>query len=77
MSLRALTSDTDPRKQWLGFLLLSTTLDSHTLACLPPIADLSKHLNHYLSQIQIVISKHDLLSNDLPCVALKAWSALT
>ena len=35
MSLRNLTSDTDSRKQWLGYFLISTTLDTHTVACIP------------------------------------------
>lgn len=87
-SLRALVQESvDSRKQWLGYFLLSTTLDMHSLATFPqakpdqdatsnsPMALLGRHLNTYLAAISSTIGKHDLTS-DMLCISLKAWSAI-
>ena len=72
-----MTSDVDLRKQWLGYFLLSTTLDIHATAVVPQAGspEISKHLNHYLAQILLTLGKNDLLS-DQACMAVKAWTAL-
>lgn len=85
-SLRGLVQETgDPRKQWLGYLLIATTLDVHSTCVLTPgeLAKesfdqaLAKHLNSYLAQINITLGKGEVLANDLVAAALKAWMTLT
>ena len=87
-ALRGLVGEAvDSRKQWLGFFLLSTTLDMHSLATFPstaadfdgtansPLALLGRHLNTYLAAISSVVGKHEL-SSDMFLIAVKAWTSL-
>ncbi|CDW87862.1 UNKNOWN [Stylonychia lemnae] len=75
--LNSKDSGTDLRKQWLGYFLIGTTLD--TKHCLvKDINTINKQLNTYLAQITNTINKSELgVGNDMIGVAIKAWTVLT
>ena len=72
-SRRPETSDTDLKKQWLGFLLISKTFD----AKISKIDDtvFAKNINILLNTICNVINKNDIFS-EIAVAAVRAWKSL-
>lgn len=88
-TLRALIEDVDVRKQWIGYFLIATTLDVHSVAVFSAtqigsgqkevnaaLSPLNKHLNAMYAQICTTIAKNELLGSDISTIAIKAWTAL-
>lgn len=73
-SIKALIQDSDQRKQWVGFLLISKIFDPKM--CEVDEQVFNKTINVFLQSISTVISKNDLLS-DISIVAISAWQAIT
>eukprot|EP00347_Sterkiella_histriomuscorum_P004192 403361395 len=71
------TSGTDLRKQWLGYFLISISLDSK-YCLINDISLFNKYCNTFLAQITNTVNKNELgMGNDIFAIAIKAWLTVT
>ena len=72
-SVKALVSDADSRKQWVGFLLIAKTFD--VKICVIDEVAFAKNVNVFVHAVNNTISKNELCS-ELTVVAIRAWRSM-